>query len=129
MMGVDPGFTDVVTVAEKGKPPRSFSSAKYYQDAKFFASARKTHKWNSDTLDDVTNLPSSRTSDLEKLDNHCKRYVEVLPRITKHRATKGYRAMRFTRYIFRNKAIDAICDLIAPNDGKFSGVMFGDWNG
>ena len=129
VVGVDPGFTDIVTVSEKGMQSKSFSSAQYYEQAKFFRSARKTMRWNKDTLDDVTNLPTSQTSDLEKFENHCRRYIEVLPRITKHRAIKGYRAMRFTRYVYRAKAINAICDLIAPRDGRFSVVMFGDWNG
>ena len=129
VVGVDPGFTDVVTISEKDQPPKRFSSAEYYERALFFRSARKTRRWNENTLEDVSSLPSSKTSDLEKLESHCRRYIEALPRITKHRATKGYRAMRFTRYIYRAKAIDAICDMIAPRDGKFSVVMFGDWNG
>ena len=97
--------TDIVTISEKGQPPRMFSSAEYYERAKIFSSARRTRQWNEDTLEDVTNLPSSKTADLDKLKSHCKRYIEVLPRITKHRATKGYRAMRFTRYVYRAKAI------------------------
>jgi hypothetical protein len=129
VVGVDPGFTDVVTISEKDRPPKRFSSAEYYERALFFRSVRKTRRWNEDTLEDVSSLPSSKTSDIEKLESHCRRYIEALPRITSHRATKGYRAMRFTRYIYRAKAIDAICDRIAPRDGRFSVVMFGDWNG
>ena len=93
-----------------------FSAAEYYKRAKIFSSARRTRRWNEDTLEDVTNLPSSKTADLDKLKSHCKQYIEVLPRITKHRATKGYRAMRFTRHVYRAKAINAICDMIAPRE-------------
>jgi hypothetical protein len=130
VVGVDPGFTDVVTVAEVGKKSaRSFSSARYYEMAAFNRSKRRTDKWNQETEALVTQLPSPATSNLEKLKGFTQQYLASLPTLLAHRASKGYRAMRFMRYVHRKKAIDAICDFIAPRDGKHAVVMFGDWLG
>ena len=129
VVGVDPGFTDVVTVAEAGKGHRSFSSAKYYELATFNRSARSTDRWNRQTEAKVTGLPSAETADLEKCKAYTKVYLKVLPDLLAHRAKKAYRGMRFMRYVNRSKAISVICDFVAPRDGKFSVVMFGDWNG
>ena len=55
-----------------------FSAAEYYKRAKIFSSARRTRRWNEYTLEDVTNLPSSKTADLDKLKSHCKQYIDAL---------------------------------------------------
>jgi hypothetical protein len=129
VIGVDPGFTDVVTIAEAGKGHRSFSSARYYELATFNRSARSTGRWNNQTEALVTSLPSPETGDLEKCAAFTRRYLQVLPTLLAHRARKAYRGMRFMRYVNRAKAIRVISDFVAPRDGKFAVVMFGDWNG
>ena len=128
-VGVDPGFTDVVTVAEAGKQVKSFSSARYYEIAKFNRSARATGSWNAQTESLTHNMPRSDTGNIDKFRDFVKAYLAVLPKLLAHRARKGYRNMRFTRFINRTKAINTICDFVAPRDGKFTVVMFGDWNG
>ena len=62
----------------------------------------------------MAGLPSPETGDLEKSRVFTQRYLAVLPSLLAHRA---------------RKAINVICDFVAPRDGKFAVVMFGDWNG
>jgi hypothetical protein len=126
-VGVDPGFSDVVTVSEVGmEKARNFSSARYYELAGFNLSARRTSRWNAKTEAIVQDLPSNETSDLFKMDKFVQNYLRVLPALLEHRAAAGYRYMRLYRYIRRSKAIQTIADFIAP-PGKFNVVMFGDW--
>ena len=128
-VGVDPGFTDVVTVSEHGvEKARSFSSARYYEIAGFNLSARRTTKWNAETEAIVQDIPSNETTDISKMEDYVRHYLRVLPAMLKHRATAGYRYMRLFRYTKRAKAIRTIVDFIAP-PGKFNVVMFGDWKG
>ena len=127
-VGVDPGFTDAVTVAEKGEKPRSFSSALYYEKAKFNRSARSTSRWNAETEQEVSEIPTHETASVEAMTLFVQGYIPLLPQLLGHRFKRGYRAMRFMRYVNRTKTIDAICEFIAPK-GKFTVVMFGDWAG
>ncbi len=128
-VGVDPGFSDVVTVSEVGmEKARSFSSARYYELAGFNLSARRTRRWNAETQAIVQDMPSNETADLFKMEDFVRSYLRALPALIEHRAAAGYRYMRLFRHIRRSKAIRAISDFIAP-PGKFSVVMFGDWNG
>jgi hypothetical protein len=54
-------------------------------------------------------------------------YLDVVRGLIDHRFNKGYRNMRFLRYVFKQKAVNEIC-MIAPPD-QFTVVGFGDWNG
>jgi hypothetical protein len=55
-------------------------------------------------------------------------YLDVVRGLIDHRFNKGYRNMRFLRYVFKQKAVNEICNMIAPPD-QFTVVGFGDWNG
>jgi hypothetical protein len=126
--GVDAGFDDVVTVAWADGTVKSYSSARYYEDAHYNTSRRRIDAWNSHTTGVVAEIPSALTTNMEQLQDHIQTYIQLLPGLLEHRAGCGYRNMRFLRYIGRQKAINAICDLIAPPDVP-TVVGFGDWNG
>jgi hypothetical protein len=76
------------------------------------------------------------TVDCNVLQRYLKVYLSVLQPLMKHRALKGYRNMRFLRYVHRQKAIDEICEFVAPTRltkakgaaGKIV-VGFEDWTG
>jgi hypothetical protein len=128
--GVDPGLTDVVTVAHRstGKVV-SYSSSRYYEAAKIKLSNRRTTTWNEETKHFTDQIDSAvDKSSLEGLSSNLRSYLSVLGDLLAHRAEQGYRNMRFLRYRFKQKAVLAICDLIAPT-GKFTVVGFGDWAG
>ena len=127
VVGVDPGFTDVVAVAQQGSDKvRTYSSAKYYEKAKINLSRRRTSRWNAETKETVDALPPLR-SDKESMDVYVKAHLASVDGLLAHRMRRGYRNMRFLRYVHRQKAIDEICDLVAPK-GSTTVVGFGNWN-
>ena len=128
IVGVDPGFTDVVTATDNGGKTVSYSSAQYYHDAYFNHSARRTKRWNADLRELTDQITHGNTARLKNFKAHIRAYLLALPRLLEHRRTMGYRRMRFLRFVMRQKAINKICNLLAPA-GKPTYIGFGDWNG
>ena len=127
-VGVDPGITDVVTLTMSDGKSLSFSSRQYYEMAKFNYTARRTKRWTCETQHVVAHIPSCQTTCLDSQASYAKAYLRYSTQLLAHRAKRGYRAMRFLRYINKRKAVRHICDLIAPNNTR-SLVLFGDWSG
>ena len=128
VVGVDPGFTDIVTVAFLDGKTASYSSAKYYDVAKFDASRRCTDRWNAHTATLVEELPRCKTADVASWAAYVQAYLGILRTMIDHRMSMGYRNMRFMRHVHKDRAIEDICDLVAPRD-KVCVVGFGDWSG
>jgi transposase len=128
VVGVDPGITDVATFAASDGTVGSYSGKRYYEDAKFNLSARRIINWNKETYEVTRFIPTPKTSSFNKLQVHVKAYLASFQTLLQHRASTGYRNMRFMRYVFKKKTITQICDMIAPCD-KFVIVGFGDWRG
>lgn len=141
--GVDPGLTDVVTVAhttdlqnqtdEDDKSVRakvqSYSASRYAEESRQKASKRRTEAWNEETSDSVARIDhASDRSTSFGLETFIRSYLGELRTLLNHRAERGYRNWRFHRYVFKQRAVSDICDLIAP-PGKFSVVGYGDWSG
>ncbi len=127
VVGVDPGVTDVVTVATVDGRVISYSSAQYYQKAGFNVSRRRTEKWNAQTKVLVEGIPSPRVPTLEEFEKHATACLAALPKLLKHRRDCGYRSMRFFRYCMKQAAVQELCDFVAPRD-KAVVVAFGDWD-
>ena len=127
-VSVDPGITDVVTTTDSNGVSQSFSSAKYYEHAGFNYSERRTQMWNDETGSETKSIPTSKTAKMNDYSRYVESYMQHLPGLLRHRASNGYRQMRFLRYTKRQKAIREICDFIA-HPGEMSVVGFGDWNG
>ena len=53
-------------------------------------------------------------------------YLSVLDQMLAHRASKGYRAMRFLRYVKKKEAVEEIVELMAPKENVVI-LGFGDW--
>ena len=128
VVGVDPGITDVATFAASDGTFGSYSGRRYYEDAKFNLSARRINNWNKETYEVTRFIPTPKTSSFIKLQVHVKAYLASFQTLLQHRASTGYRNMRFMRYVFKKKTVTKICDMIAPRD-KFVIVGFGDWRG
>jgi hypothetical protein len=127
-VGIDPGVTDVVTVASRDGTVVSYSSAKYYENAGYNTSRRRVNAWTAETKVATSEIPKAETASLPILKANIKAYMARLPALLKHRAEKGFRNMRFMRYVGKKQAIDEICELIVPK-GKTSVVGFGNWKG
>ena len=125
---VDPGFTDVATIASIKGTVEHYSSAKYYETAFYNLSRKKTEKWNKEKMDEVKSIKARDTCQVETFKTNIKTYIELLPSLLRHRMDKNYRGMRFQRYIGKQKAIQEISDLIAPPN-KTTIIGFGNWNG
>jgi len=125
LVGVDPGMADIVTCATSdGQPCRSFSSGRFSEQAGYNVSRRRTTAWNNQTEAAVRAIPSPNTADLAA---HATAYLAALPGLLLHRAERGYRSMRFFRYVGKQKTVDAVCDLIAPRH-QLAIVGFGNWS-
>lgn len=127
-VGIDPGFTSVVTCSDTVGPTCSYSSKQYYHDAKIYASRRRTDRWNKETAADIDhNALTFKTANIGVMEAGITEYLRLLPELLQHRASKGYRNMRFMRFVHKQKAIQYICDMIAPPK-EITKVGFGDWS-
>jgi hypothetical protein len=128
--GNDPGITDVATVTHMDASGEfataSYSSSRYYERAKIKVSGRRTRRWN-DEMQPVVDA----TGDLSTVDGlaaHTRSYLASVREAHAHRASRGYRNMRFLRFLFKKKAVGDICDMLAPPDA-FTVLGYGDWSG
>ena len=124
LVGVDPGMGDIVTCASSIGERRRFGSGRFSEEAGYNVSRRRTTKWNLQTEATVRAIPSPNTTDLAA---HATAYLAALPGLLNHRAERGYRSMRFFRYVGKQKAVESVCDLVAPRH-KLAIVGFGDWS-
>ena len=126
-VGIDPGMTDVVTGADSDGRVVSVSSARFSEEAGYNTSRRRVDKWTRQTEALVSSIPTSKVATVDAMETHIRGYLAVLPELLLHRAAKGYRSMRFMRYVGKQKAIQMVCDVLAPKD-KMVVVGFGNWN-
>lgn len=126
-VGVDPGMTDIVTTADSDHNVRSFSSARFSKEAGYTTSRHRTHRWNAETASLVASIPPSTVTSMVDIEAHVRAYLIALPKLLESRFTKGYRSMRFLRYQGKQRAIEKVCDLIAP-PGRTVIVGFGNWS-
>lgn len=137
--GVDPGVSDVVVVASKltcNTAP--YSVGKYAHKALIPKSNHITSRWNEETASHIAMIRSDvDKSTMDGLSDFTRSYLSVVRGLHAHRATRGYRNMRFTRYVAKQRAVSDVCDFVAPRtstiDGKpvqmFNVVGYGDWTG
>ena len=133
VVGVDPGFTDVVTAAFDNRESASYSSSRYYEVSKVKHSQRRTRVMNDEKKSDTDNLLATgggKTADLAKLGGFIKAYLSVLRPLLVHRMQRQYRKLRFLRHIFKQKAVKEIVDMIVcPDPNVLTLVGFGNWSG
>ncbi len=126
-VGVDPGLSDVVTVVGEDGHADTYSSSRYYERSKVKLSNRRTNAWNEETVASSSRI--DRSGDASSSDAPFYRtYLAQVRGLLIHRAERGYRNMRFMRYMFKQKAVSDIATMIAPK-GVFTVVGFGDWSG
>ncbi len=126
--GVDPGLSDIVTVVDElSGQARSYSGSRYYEAAKVKVSNQRTNKWNKETADSAARI--DRAADMSTASSpFFATYLAEVRGLLRHRAERGYRNMRFMRYVFKQRAVSDICDLIAAPE-QFTVVGFGNWAG
>jgi hypothetical protein len=127
-VGVDPGITDVVSFMTSEGEHKKYSATRYYEDAMFNLSARRVKAWNNETQHLTELIPASKTASYETYKLFIIAFLASFKTLLQHRASKGYRNMRFMRFTFKKKTISKICDMIAPRD-RCVVVGFGNWKG
>jgi hypothetical protein len=135
--GVDPGFTDIVTVSFSDKKDAvHYSSAQYYERAKIKYSSRRTQAYNLETKQETDFVYSSpttcRTTDQKEMETYLRGYLTKLRLLLQHRYTQQYRKLRFLRHIQKQTTVREIVDIIVgtgPNVPQLTVVGFGDWSG
>ena len=137
-IGIDPGFTDVITACySDGRSPLSYSSSRYYETAKIKHSSRHTSKFNEQTkamTDQLLATQGCRTSYLHNMASYLEVYLKVLVPLLKNRMQQQYRKFRFLRHIFKKTTVVEIVDLIvgktsSPPSKPLILVGFGNWSG
>lgn len=141
--GVDPGVSDVVTVAHtkelqqpgKGEDKSihasvsSYSASRYAEESKLKASNRRTASWNEETAVEGASVDmETNRSTSQGFGKFLATYLSVFSKLLAHRAKRGYRNMRLMRHVFKQRTVSKICDLIAPS-GQYNVVGYGDWKG
>ena len=133
IVGIDPGFSDVVTTSRRRlggveePSTHSYSSRQYYQDSKIFMSNKKTDRWNKQLEHLTKSIPTSRTCSWSRFTLFTRMYLKAVRVLLDHRMHTGYRNMRFVRYVHKQKTVKQICDMIAPPGEPLVAVGFGDW--
>ena len=133
VVGVDPGFTDVITATSDDGKSVSYSSSRYYEVAKVKHSQRRARAMNAEKKVDTDILLSTgggRTANQAQLGMYIRTYLSSLRPLLIHRMDKQYRKLRFLRHIYKQKAVKEIVDLIVnPDPNVLTLVGFGNWSG
>ncbi len=128
-VGVDPGMDDFVTVADNRGRTWRCSSGEFWEHSGAASSAHWTRRWNRQTVDVASSLPSPHTVGAESQKAYLRAYLAALPGLLEHRRHQGYRKMRFMRFCRRKAAISWLCSRLAPPSEGCVVVGFGDWSG
>ena len=142
-VAIDPGFDDVFVAAYTDDSIASMSSKEYYHVSKVNYSKRFTKIWNAENItqvegadeNDKTQIgpaPPGRGMTVREgaMNAYVSWFLKAFPALQFHRALRGYRRLRFTRYVHKQLALEMMCDRIAPRvkgrDVTYL-VGFGDW--
>ena len=129
--GLDPGRRDLFCATNERGSNTSWSTRRFYEEAKYKYSARKVKLWQEQdpvVLEAVRNMPSKKTADLEAW----KRYVQfMLPRLdmlVTWSMMRKLRDLKFTRYMMAHRKLDEMCCELTARAGSRTLVGFGDWS-
>ena len=136
VLGIDPGRSNIFTVAEVGKSKDEsiikyrLTRQQYYGESGMTKARNKTNRWNSDVKHELQELSknSSKSTRLEKFNDYIKASKKVNKRLFKEYMKKRWRAQRFRLYggkkrtfaRFLNKLGDPKETVIAFGSAKFA---------
>ena len=131
MWGLDPGRTDLFVASNQNGEKVSCSAREFYEDARYKKRNQKIRVWQEnrpDVLEATRNMPTKKTSSLERL----KEYVEfMIPRmdlLLKFAMVKPFRKLKLRSYIFAKKKLRELCLKLTAQAGRRTLVGFGDWS-
>ena len=131
--GVDPGRREVFVASNRAHEVERCSTKQYYHMAGFKRSCKKVQMWEDqneavkkalDRLQKVT----KKTSSSAVLGEYVHELLQHLDTLLTFHVKKGYRDLKFGRYIGRQKALQKLCNQITVKAGRNTLVGFGDWS-
>jgi hypothetical protein len=106
LWGLDPGRRDLfVMVNEEGEKLKC-STREFYHDAKYKLSNARVKGWfeqSPEVLEAIRNMPTKKTSESTKLLTYVQFMLPRLDMLLSFHMRKGFRALKFKRYIFAQK--------------------------
>lgn len=124
IVGIDPGKKDIFVACYSKGNYTSLSSKEYYHMIGSNIINDKKKKVNK-RIPTIEN--TNKTCNLEEMRQHIQEVLSTLDRRLSIIMKKRFREMRFTQYIKKQKALNAISDRIINNNKKVL-VGFGDWS-
>ena len=131
MWGLDPGRREVFVASNEQQEVKRLSTKQFYHEAKYKASNRKIESWhklNDEIAESITKVPSKKTSDVASLQAYMQFLFPKLDLLLRFHMQKGYRDLKFRRYVLKQKKLNEICDSLTEKCGKRTLIGFGDWS-
>jgi len=131
MVGIDPGLSYVFMGKsneniDKKKSSIRMSSKQYYHDCKFNWKTEKQQRCyekNQQWKDYVSNMPTSKTNDINELQNYLRHALNGLDMALQLHVINPFRKWKFKTFIYKQKTFHKILQMIttkrteAPCDG------------
>jgi hypothetical protein len=131
LWGLDPGRRDLFVMVNEQGEMLSCSTREFYQDAKYKLSNARIRHWyeqSPEVLEAIRNMPSKKASESAKLLDYVRFMLPRLDMLLSFHMRKGFRGLKFKRYIYAQKKLHEICKGITKRMGKRTVVGFGDWS-
>ncbi len=127
----DPGVTKAIVMINYEGKTVNVSTKEYYHNAKFNESnnfIRKKQERNKEIDSIYKNMPSCKTSSLEKFTNYLNYLLPKLNLILNYNKQRFLRDQRFKRYCFSKREISRIADKVINVYGSDVIIGFGNFS-
>lgn len=129
--GLDPGRRDLFVASNQHGDIQRCSTRQFYHESGYKYSTKKIRTWqdkHSAVKEAIHNMPSKKTSRLDLLQKHISFLLPRLDMLTQFHLKKGFRDLKFTRYVLAQKKLLKICRQLTKASGRATTVGFGDWS-
>lgn len=130
LWGIDPGRREIFVASNLSGQTKRCTTSQYYHKCGIKASKKKTDMWaekyRKDTIE--LNVPSMKTSSLTQAQEHITYMLTHSDDMLRFRMKKGYRKLKFRRYVMRQHALRDMCLDLTAKAGRRTLVGFGDWS-
>lgn len=129
--GLDPGRREVFVASNDTGEVKRCSTKHYYDMTGYKRSVHKIQRWqkrSTEISEALERLPKKKTSESESLRVYISTVLPSLDLLLRFHILRGYRGLKFQRYMGRQKALRKLCDNITATAGRKTLVGFGDWS-
>ncbi|CAL8461365.1 g896 [Coccomyxa elongata] len=129
--GLDPGRREMFVASNDAEKVQRVTTRQFYHDAKYRESNAKIKGWQDrdpEILGAFRNMPSKKHSHLEGLQAYVGYLLPMLDTLMRWHMRKGFRDLKFKRYVFAKKVLRTICQDLTREAGQNTLVGFGDWS-